>query len=167
MPEKVYCARCSRGISEAELEDGLVVETEKGFFCADCATYVKEPPAPREESETAEVQREIRSIPSERGGGPVTEQAAARDLKEEEQPAPQEDDPLLLLQQILNELKPISRAVLYEKASVWNLLGGMGQIFALALVLVAVIHWGSHTMNILLAAIALQLMTLTCFLRGK
>jgi hypothetical protein len=140
------------------MEDGLVVETERGFFCAECARYVKassglpnvETPA---DEETAEEKLAETAEPS----GDTTPE------RQEELP----EDPVQLLKEIRNDLKPISRAVLYEKASVWNLIGGVGQIFALALLVLAVIEWSEASGDILLAAILVQLMTLTCFLRGK
>lgn len=187
MAISVYCARCARTISSAEMEDGLVVETERGFFCAECAQYVKSSsPAPTQvEAPARPVKREQagEACPPWRAGAEPVPQSgskptvapgstvgreessdeAASEKKEEAVP----DDPAQLLKEIRNELKPITQAVLYEKASVWNLLGAIGQIFALALLLVAVIEWSVVSRTVLLAAILVQLMTLTCFLRGK
>jgi len=174
MAISVYCARCARTISGSEMEDGLVVETERGFFCAECARYVKgaSPPKPSgafaessADRGAAEAVEQTTTAPEEAGDtAPESEEAPPSAQASEEQAA---DEPLVLLREVRSELKSISRAILYEKASIWNLLGGIGQIFALALLLAAVIMWSAASTTLLLAAILVQLMTLTCFLRGK
>ena len=203
MAISVYCARCARTISSAEMEDGLVVETERGFFCAECAQYVKSsspapaqveaPARPTQREQAGEVGAEpipqaylpaggglaevphgMRGTKAGSGSKPMVAPGSTVGREESSDEAASEnneeavpDDPVQLLKEIRNELKPITQAVLYERASVWNLLGAIGQIFALALLLVAVIEWSVASSTVLLAAILVQLMTLTCFLRGK
>lgn len=181
MAISVYCARCARTISSAEMEDGLVVETERGFFCAECAQYVKSsspapaqvdaPARPAQREPAGEVVAEpvphSGSKPTVAPGSTVGREESSDEAASEKTEEAVPDDPVQLLKEIRNELKPITQAVLYERASVWNLLGAIGQIFALALLLVAVIEWSVASTTVLLAAILVQLMTLTCFLRGK
>lgn len=66
---------------------------------------------------------------------------------------------------LLAELKNISRALAYEKFSVFNIFGGLAQAGVFAAMLYAVI---SHSVNEgLLWAIALQLVALTFFILGR
>ncbi len=103
--------------------------------------------------------REIQEgLVSERNGKLVCQQCLGPAKK-----APR-DDSSLVLEHILKELKSINRAVTFEEASIWNILGAMVQCFALAALTFAYLkggHWTADTM--LLLAVLLQLMALTFF----
>ena len=153
MANPIRCARCGRTITEADMENGLVAETEKGILCADCAPYaLKSAPA--------------MEPPAETPPAPPPPEQPEKEPDEATQPR-EEEDPIILLRTILNELRPISRAILYEKSSVWNVFGGILQVFVLALLVLAAVRWDATQVKIVLFALLLQLMTLTFFLKGR
>lgn len=173
----VQCVRCGRTIAPEEMENGLVLETEKGFYCSDCISYVEgvRPDAesragpvtgPEESSAAAGLEGAQRAQPLREVGS--ARRSGGEDIghgADETQSI--EDDPVSLLQHILNEVKPIRRAIMYEKSSVWNVLGGIAQVFALGTVLIILVRWNEQADSLLLLACFLQLLTITFFLKGK
>lgn len=183
------CYRCSRVISRAELEDGLVIETDLGLICADCITRErakKDAPSlsgPRMSYVPAE-ETDDEGYPTEDEPGDAYEEDEdeddgenQEDAGDEEVPEDQnareederlyEDDPEAILLRILEELKPIRQAVYYHNTSMWNVLGGVVQIFAISLVALAVLSWSAGPTDFLLLAVFAQLLAFTCFHNGK
>jgi len=188
--KSVRCARCGRTIGPAEMEEGLVIEARDGYYCGECVPYVHDKAdwaadlaprtlasSPRHTPRPPEMQ--MTEEPAAAASPPERPAPASRPVEPAEPEAPggaptsgaatseQEDDPIILMQRILDELKPISRAVMYEKTSIWNTLGGVAQIFALAVILFVLTEWTGEPLELLLLAVFLQLATLTFFLKGK
>ena len=185
------CARCARTITPDEFEDGLVVETERGFYCGDCAVhapaYDDAPTPPRPKARPAggadqpgarrrfagevgdDAEQEEQDEQDEREGPEEYEEPGPADAPvEAPRPAPQQDDdPVALLRSILDELRAVSQALMYEKSSVWNTLGTVAQVFALATLLLAIARWAAAPLDALLLAIFLQAAALTFFVKGK
>jgi hypothetical protein len=92
--------------------------------------------------------------------------APAPPTPEARHPAPSHD-PSPLLTSIQQELEAIRRVLLFEKTSPWNVLAVVAQCVAACVFVLAVIQWQDSPQNLLLAAIVLQLMALTFFLKGK
>ena len=70
-------------------------------------------------------------------------------------------------EEILRELRAISNTLLYEKASIWNVFGGISQVLVLGVLILAVLRWETWGEECLLLAVLLQLATLTFFIKGK
>ena len=158
--EDARCVRCGRTISRDEMEDGLVVETENGFYCSDCVAHLQGAQGPATDVPLRAGEEEDIEQPVP----PPTASPAAAPLAGPE--TSDEDDPIVILRSILAEVKPIHRAIMYEKASVWNVLGGIAQIFALGAVLLLP-RWSDQWEGLLLLACFLQLLALTFFVKGK
>jgi hypothetical protein len=179
MANLLYCVRCGRTVTPNQVKEGEAIETARGTFCPLCAPRAKSLSGPALSSPLATPAAPVpEPVPLGLGDEAPhenvnTEEQPAAPPPVQEPPAPPLPDARIdaiseLLQRILTEVTPISRSMLYEKASIWNLLGAVGQILSLTLLLVAVVVWqSSGPTNILLVAILVQLMTLTCFLRGK
>ena len=172
-----------------------MIQARAGYYCGDCVPYVHDKDdwaadlsrpdrarparrASRAEYETGAPEiTEPERVPGPSGDAPEEDTPVPETPAEEEAPVPRtppdEDDPIVLMQRILDELKPIRRAIMYEKTSIWNTLGVVAQIFALAVVLFFLSEWAGDSeqagerLELLLLAIFLQLATLTFFLRGK
>ncbi len=167
------CYRCSRPISRAEVEDGLVIRAERGLICADCIARERQRRAALRLAEAGKSLKIQSAGPSpEVRPDPEDEEEPQEDEKEERPPARErlyEDDPEAILLRILDELKPIRQAVYYHHSSLWNVLGGVIQIFAVALMGLAVVRWDSPggPTDFLLLAVLVQLLAFTCFVNGK
>ena len=153
----VYCTRCGRTITDDEMEDGLVVETEKGLFCSECVPHIQDSATPKERPAPD-------PTPPAADPAPAPRPAARPVLRGD---SDEEDDPVDLLKRILDEVKPINRSIMYERASVWNVLGGVTQIFAFAALLFCFTQWEKAPEPWLLLALVLQAATLTFFVKGK
>jgi len=70
-------------------------------------------------------------------------------------------------EEILRELRAISNTLLYEKASIWNVFGGISQVLVLGVLILAMLRWETWGEECLLLAVLLQLATLTFFIKGK
>ena len=94
----------------------------------------------------------------ERNGKPVCQECTG--VKK-----PARDDVALMLESILKEVKSINRALAFEEASIWNILGAVVQCFGIAALMFA-FHkgWQENADTMLLLAILLQLMALTFFM---
>ena len=76
-------------------------------------------------------------------------------------------DPSPLLSSIQQELEAIRRVLLFEKTSPWNVLAVVVQCVAACVFAIAVIQWQENPQNLLLAALVMQVMALTFFVKGK
>lgn len=175
------CARCGRTITAQEMEDGLVVRTERGLYCGDCAVYVTDHDWTKELRPAAPEGGETDEPRPRRYVGVVGDEADEQEEASPQAPSkppvspspvqstagPAEDDPVVLLRSILEELRSVGRAVLYERTSVWNTLGAVAQIFALAVMLFVFARWKGEPDELLLLATFLQLAALTFFVKGK
>jgi len=188
--KSVQCARCGRTIGPAEMEEGLVIEARDGYYCGDCVPYVhdkadwaadlaprsasalprhppRRPEMQMKEESAADTPPLERPEPASSPAEPAAPEAPGVAPTPRAATSEAEEDPIILMQRILDELKPISRAIMYEKTSIWNTLGGVAQIFALAVILFVLTEWTGEPLELLLLAVFLQLATLTFFVKGK
>jgi len=78
------------------------------------------------------------------------------------------DDQVLMLESILKEVKSINRALAFEEASIWNILGAVVQCFVFgALVFAYTRETEAGQQSMLLLAILFQLMALTFFTQKR
>ncbi len=75
--------------------------------------------------------------------------------------------PVCIEEDILREMRAISNTLLYEKASIWNVFGGIAQVLVFGVLVLTVLRWQAWGQEGLLLAILLQLATLTFFIKGK
>jgi len=167
-----YCARCRRSLSKKDLEEGLVLQTEEGLVCDRCireqdvARSDEEEPA-RREAANALAESDSVEAPSAEEEAREWPAGSAAESDVEEERGEQAGEPLEILEQIRRDVRAISRALTFEKASGWNVLGGVTQCFALGAVLIAFISWGGAGRDLLLLAVFLQVMALTFLVMGK
>ncbi len=131
------CSRCGRPVTEDELVEGRALGGEGRCLCPDCVGELR---AKR---------------PSEEAG------------TEAPPPAPEAESNSAA---ILDELRNITRALTFERFSVMNLVGGVVQVGALGCLFKAYQLGPKPTPSVLVMlfwAIALQLITLTCFTLGR
>ena len=103
-------------------------------------------------------EREIEEgLVGEKGGKPVCQECGG--LRR-----PQRDEQLTMLESIHKEVKNINRALTFEEASIWNILGAVVQCFVFAALVFAYLRegWGRPE-TMLMLAILFQLMALTFF----
>ena len=72
-----------------------------------------------------------------------------------------------MLDNIRREASSIRRSILFEKSSIWNVLGAVVQCFAVGAFVVACARWSQDPAPLLLVAVLLQVMTLTFYFHGK
>ena len=113
-------------------------------ICAVCKRRIAE----REFDEGLVVERAGKLLCQECGGQKKTRQ----------------DDQVLMLESILKEVKSINRALAFEEASIWNILGAVVQCFVFGALVFAYLRGaGGGQESMLLLAILFQLMALTFF----
>ena len=151
-----FCAHCRRTITESELKRGLYVDGRDGILCATCAQRMDErshPSAFDPAKPVGTAHPAIRKAAQE----PMAERFETRTL-------------LNRLETLSEQVESIKRALLYEKASAWNVIGGVAQCLALGMLVIAGMQWldeSGSTTGILLVAVLFQLMAMTFFLKGK
>jgi hypothetical protein len=116
------------------------------------------------EAEAAEKGGEEVSAASGIGPGP-SPRTGAEPPREEALPG----DLARRLDELLQEVRAISRELLYERSSIWNVFGGIAQVFALGVLALAAARWEGAEKGapLLILALLLQVMALTFFVNGK
>lgn len=146
------CVRCGQEIPEGEDTSGPLLHTEDGIVCGRCMPqYFASLGEARAETQ-AEAPQEVASAKSEAGPAEA---------------APDDSDPARTLAEIRRELSRVRQAMMFERPSLWNILGGVTQCFAFAALVVAAFRWAGNPQPALLLAILLQTMALTFFFNGR
>jgi hypothetical protein len=189
MATQKHCVICRRILTSADLEDGLVVHSEAGLVCADCVPQMERKLREAAPSPGATRDWKENEPAGFRGGNAMkrpNEAKSGQDIYPTHSmakgiyPTPVEkllsqSEPLLgakaksddsSADEILDELRSINRALVFERSSVWNVLGGVAQVFVPAIVALAAMNWDQPT-NMLLLAVLVQLIALTFFVKGR
>jgi len=119
---------------------------------------------PQERTPEAAEQAQAAQAPKDAAAAPsALPDAAERATEAPSEPAQAPN----ALEEIRRELTTIRHSLLYEKSSVWNVLGAVCQCFAVAAVLAAVARWERDPHTLLTLGVFLQLMTLTFYFHGR
>lgn len=174
------CVICHRSLSAREIEEGLVVQSEKGLICVDCVPRMNgelesaaSPPPQPKEARVVEGQpsspgsRDVKNPNIPRGNeSDASPEASNREMAAKHRATPNDAVMAARLDTILQEVHTISQFLLFERSSIWNVLGGVVQVFVFG-VLAAAALWRGHTQELLLIALLLQVMVLTFFVKGR
>ena len=149
-----FCIHCRRLILESELSRNEFVTTRYGLICRSCADRLGETPEP----EAPPPPRKEETAPAPEPAPPPA-------------PAPPPPSPPAFsssgIEKLLAQLDQIQRILLFEKSSVWNVIGAVTQCLAAGMLLLAILNWHDQPMNLLLIALLFQMMTLTFFVKAK
>lgn len=71
------------------------------------------------------------------------------------------------LRRISEQLDQLLRAMLFEKSSIWNIMGAVAQCIAAGVFIIALLNWLDGPQLLLQTALLLQVAALTFFVKGK
>jgi len=171
----IMCAECAANYraalagAEEEIPQDAQAAPEGAATVSEPAPETEEPAESRSEEQPAQAVEG----PSAPAAEPA-EEAPVEPAPDETEtvevtppPAPDVHEMLELLENIRREVSLIRRSILFEKSSVWNVLGAVVQCFAIAAFVVACARWSQDPVPLLLVAVLLQVMTLTFYFHGK
>ena len=162
------CVRCRRVLSNGEADSPAALYTEHGVICERCVPGYKA--ALEAISEGSFAEDAGTDQPEAEPPGAVSEGDPEPEDEEPEPAGPEtaeQADAIDLLERIRREVTQVRQALLYEKTSLWNVLGAVTQCFALAALVAALVRWGRDPQPLLTLAVLLQVMALTFFFQGK
>ena len=164
------CQSCGQEINEGAAK----VRTDTGPICKACMpayfASLRSKPKQEREPDPSEDRVAEESPADEAAEDPSPAPPAVAEHVEDPQPEPPAEappSPFRTLEDIRQELSQVRQALQFEKPSVWNVVGGIVQCFALAALVFAGASWGGDPKPALLLAILLQLMALTFFFNAR
>lgn len=173
------CAWCGRPIERGGRKSGPCVNTDQGMICAECMPAyfaslgspdkqrppvlkaVPRPPIPPETHAQANL-CDVTPAPETPPAAPPTPTPPSPPPAQ-----PADGNATRILDEMRQDLKDIRQSLMFERASLWNVLGGVAQCFAVASVGVAAVQWGNGATDFLILGLLLQVMALTFFVKNK
>lgn len=179
MPKRFkFCIHCRKTITESEIGRGEFVKTRYGMLCLTCAERLEEEPAPApaptpavpavvEAAPAPAPEPEPEPPPPPPPPAPAPEPPVERAAVIEAPPAPESRRVLAELERLNQQVEQVQRSLLFEKSSSWTVLAAVAQSVAAGLLVIALLNWLDNPGNLLLAALAMQTMALTFFVKAR
>ena len=166
------CAWCGRPIQRGGRNSGPCVNTDQGMICAECMpayfASLSSPDKPR-----PPVLKAVAHPAKPPQPPPPKPPPEAPPQPETPTPAPPppaqpvDGNATRILEEIRKDLHDIRQSLTFERASLWNVLGGVAQCFAVATLGMAAVRWGDGSTDFLILGLLLQVMALTFFVKNK